>query len=326
MWIQECHQRYNQILSRKTKKPTDPIGLEIALWESRKTKQVGPEELRLIEEDELWPYPDWWPKLSKDFGTPILLPPTLASIQDKERAVMDLLVRIKHIEVVSIVLRFIFPEEFGIMSPPVLRLLNVVPGRDSVRQYLRYLSVLRKLRERYQQSSGLRNIADYDMALWTAAHLEWPDDDDLLSKMDQDKHFQGIRLSNLMEGLGSRWGASIRERLLLARALLSKDHVAAAVIVARCYEQIIRHIGKRAKHPIQIGKKENGVHKQLKELAQTKEVLRRGVKLAELDLWDLRKDAVHGPEKGESDEISKENTKKFLKGVEKLRVVFNATK
>ena len=321
MWIQECHGLYNQVLDRKTHKRTDPVALEIALSPARNTMQVGPEELQLIEEDKFWPYPDWWPKLSKDFG-PIPLTQPLKSRKDKRKAVEDLLVPIQQIEVVSIVLRFVFPEEFGIMSPPVLRLLNVVPGPDSVRQYLRYLSVLGKLRERYQQSSGLKNIADYDMALWTAAHLDWPDDADRLHKeMDQDKDFQKIRLSNLMVGLGSRWGATIHERLLLARALRSKDHVSAAVIVARCYEQIIHHVGKRVGYQIpRFGKKEKRVQDQLKELAQKIEALRRGVKIADLDFWKLRNEAVHGENRrtGKLIEISKERTRRFLKGVEKL--------
>ena len=139
MWILECHGLYSQVLSRRTHKRADPVALEIALSHARKTMQVGPEELQLIEKDIYWPYPDWWPKLSKDFG-PIPLTQPLKSRKDKRKVVEDLLVPIQQIEVVSIVLRFVFPEEFGIMSPPVLRLLNVAPGPDSVRQYLRYLA------------------------------------------------------------------------------------------------------------------------------------------------------------------------------------------
>ena len=286
-----------------------------------------PEALWLVEEGDLWPYPEWWPKLSKELKSPIPLPGQLKSPQDKKKAVENLLVPLRHIEVVSIVLRFIFPEEFGIMSPPVLGLLNVVPGPDSVSQYLRYLSALGKLRERYQQKIGLKNIADYDMALWTAAHLEGPDDvDRLRDEMEKDKDFQEIRLSNLLEGLGARWGPSIRKRLLLAQALLRHDHVAAAVIAARCYEQIICHVGKLVRKDIVFGVKTNPVGQQLRVIADEDEVRRRGVNFEKLNFWLLRCDAVHGipsPQTGQLLEIREGATGKLLRGVQELRESFD---
>src|SRR5271166_3111514 len=129
MWIQECHQRYAEVLRRKTKKPVRLDELEVAIVELTGRKHVVPEALSLIEKGDYWPYPDWWPKLSRELKSPIPLPAQLESLEDKQRAIEALLLPVKHIEVVSILLRFTCPKEFGIMSPPVLGLLGIVPDR-----------------------------------------------------------------------------------------------------------------------------------------------------------------------------------------------------
>ena len=326
MWIQECLKLYEGTVERFSGKLPDPGRLERALAGAKAKGQVGPKELQLIVESSDFPYLRWWPELSKQFERPIPIPQKIDSRPEKKKAVSRLQKRLKHIEVVSIILRFLFPKEFGIISPPVIGLLNLVPSvpdKDNVGQYLRYLDVLGELRLHYRQRTQFRRIADFDMALWTAAQLQWREQKhEAILEMHQDNYFQEIRLNNLLESLGEHWSRTLRERLLLARALLRYDPVVAAVIVARCYEKIIRKVGDQVGCEIRIAKHPHiPVPKQLERLAKNKEVRRREVSLADLDLWGFRKDAVHGEENrktGESREISKRKAEKFLKGVEKL--------
>ena len=327
MWIQECLKLYEETVEHISGKRADPGRLEDALAGAKAKKQVGPGELEIIEKGDYWPYPEWWPKLSEQFGRPIAFPERLDSREEKKKAISRLQERVKHIEVVSIILRFIFPKEFGIISPPVIGLLNLVPvpDKDYAGQYLRYLHALEELRQHYRPQLGFGRIADFDMALWTAAHLQLTKHKAILDKMYQDDDFQEIRLRNLLKGLEKRWKRTLRERLILARALLRHDPAAAAVTVAHCYEKIIWEVGDKVGCEIHIRKSSDpsdpSFRERLKFLAKYKEVRDRSVSLNELDLWQLRNEAVHGEknrETGESEEISEARAKEFLEGVEKL--------
>lgn len=211
MWIQECHTLYGEFVERVSGRRVAPGQLEEALSEAKAKRQVGSEELRIIEESPDWPYPQWWPRLSTQFGESLLLHGV------KEKIVKILYDRIKYIEVVSIILRFVFPEDFGIISPPVIGLLNLPPGRNHEEQYLRYLSVLDQIKQHYE---GLEDIADIDMALWAAAHLD-SEYQAILEEMQDDQVFQEIRLRNMVDGLGRYWKRSERARLALAEVLLN---------------------------------------------------------------------------------------------------------
>src|SRR5271165_4844124 len=229
MWIQECRRLYEEFVERFTVsgRRVAPRRLEEALSEARAKRQIGSKELRIIEESEDWHYPQWWPRLSTQLGEPLELP------KDAKKMVQSLQDRIKYIEVVSVALRFLFPEDFGIISPPVIGLLNLALGTEPAEDYLRYLSVLEKIRQHYK---GLERIADVDMALWVAAHLEWTEYQGILEEMRKDRAFQEIRLTNMVEGLGRYWEPSERARLTLAEVLLNHDHVLAALIAAQCFE------------------------------------------------------------------------------------------
>lgn len=73
---------------------------------------------------------------------------------------------LKNIEIVSCVLRFIDPENYGILSPPVENILNI-KGKHQTEKYLNYLSDLEELKEEYD----FERIADVDMTLWALANI-----------------------------------------------------------------------------------------------------------------------------------------------------------
>ena len=128
MWIQECRGLYKEFVERVSGTRVAPRRLEEALSGAKAKGRIGSDELRIIEDSPDWPYPQWWPRLSAQFGESISL------AGDKKGRVESLQNRVKYIEVVSVILRFVFPEEFGIISPPVIGLLNLAPGKDHEEQ------------------------------------------------------------------------------------------------------------------------------------------------------------------------------------------------
>ena len=68
----------------------------------------------------------------------------------------------RSVELVSIILRFIRPEHYGIISPPVERMLDVRRAGKGVETYLNYIKDLRSICQNHQ----LSRVADADMALW----------------------------------------------------------------------------------------------------------------------------------------------------------------
>ena len=158
--------------------------VEAAVSEGRRRREVTSQTIRTIEEIEHWTYPTWWPRLSNSVHERITLPRDfndLAGCRDTVRLLYD---QLHHIEVTSVVLRFLFPEEFGIISPPVCALLSLAPRDDHLSHYLEYLTLLRELRQRY----ALPRVADVDMALWTAAHSQ-ADLPGLAGRMYEDEDF-----------------------------------------------------------------------------------------------------------------------------------------
>jgi len=84
-------------------------------------------------------------------------------LPEKEKQAAIILYDIfKNIEVVSIILRFVDPENYGI-SPPVRCALGLKAKDNYVDEYLDYLSVLRTYADEY----GFRTVAEADIALWT---------------------------------------------------------------------------------------------------------------------------------------------------------------
>lgn len=80
----------------------------------------------------------------------------------EEQGIEELLRELKNIEIVSIVLRFVRPDSYGILSPPVQRVINVNWGSNAVKTYTNFLGNLRQITRRFR----FARVADADMALW----------------------------------------------------------------------------------------------------------------------------------------------------------------
>ena len=144
-------------LDKLESKFSDLKGTEKALA-YRKTKQ--------LTNSKLWNFKDFWAipgrgqtvkalKKTKGLFKDLL--------EDEKKAIAVLYEIFKNIEVVSIVLRFIDPENFGIISPPVRFALRQPPKKTYIEEYVDYLYTLRT----YSKEYGIKRVADADMALWT---------------------------------------------------------------------------------------------------------------------------------------------------------------
>lgn len=157
----------------------------------------------------------------------------------KERAVInDLLLAFRSIELVSIILRFIRPESFGILSPPVERVLDVRRGSDAVETYTNYLRDLRKIRDRYE---GLPRAADADKALWVLhekCFSEPPEDPAMKQDYERDVFMQRLRAANLVAPLE---GLSLPR---LAEALETVRNDLAGLVSCYAFEAGVRERAK----------------------------------------------------------------------------------
>ena len=313
MWLQEFHKLFPEATERQTGRRQDLEALERSLTPARSHMKVGSSELRIIESSAAWSYANWWPALSKTADSVVELPKNLELPDAKRQAVRALQDCLKHIEVVSVVLRFLCPEEFGILSPPVTWLLNLAPADDHVEYYLRYLNTLHDLA---RHSRGLRRAADIDMALWSAFYLSLdPAWASLKEEMEQDRYFQEIRLKNLVESLGRFGRETDQQRLLLAKAIVKHDHLTAALIAARSYESLVLELAQR------LGVSPGPKSRQTKVGSLVEKLGREPLKLRSLRLspdrfdrwWHWRNDAVH-PDR----QLSKRDAEKFVQEIGQL--------
>lgn len=239
----------------------------------------------------------WWEDYSERLKDPIELRPRdreLRSIGSRSRAISALQGRLKHMEVVSVILRFWCPDNFAIISPPVKSILALAPAKYHPNDYKRYLAALTELKDVH----GFKRLADVDLALWSASHLNEEDDcRDLTRQMNLDIHFLTLRLDNLLYGLGTGMQGKPLQQFCLASALCDKDPLTAGLVVSRACEWAVCEIAFCLPN-VRRWEKDSGVTK----LKHCKDELERLGRLGALeaqwgfnlsDLIHLRNEHVH---------------------------------
>ena len=109
--------------------------------------------------EDYWLVPSFW-KLWKDMKKTKGL---FQALPENEQYAIEVLYSIfKNIEVASIILRFIDPQNFGIISPPIRYALRQSAKETYADEYLDYLTTLRS----YSREYDFERVADADMALW----------------------------------------------------------------------------------------------------------------------------------------------------------------
>ena len=126
--------------------------------------------------------------------------------KNEKTTVEEMLRVFRHIEPVSVVMRFLAPGRFGILSPPVEKLLEVSPSSSPVEKYLSYVEDLRVIKDKRK----FERVADVDMAIWTLQQvIDYPD---RLNKVvpegkgwrreyEKDRLLREIRVRNLTRSL-----------------------------------------------------------------------------------------------------------------------------
>ena len=121
-------------------------------------------------------------------------------------------------------MRFADPRNFGILSPPVEKLLGIGPTHNPREKYLKYVKALRAPRD----GRGFESAAEVDMALWVMGEVidaarsrsHWlqhtvPEHEQWDSAFSADATLREIRVRNLTESLfGTMTLAQLAEALV----------------------------------------------------------------------------------------------------------------
>jgi len=134
------------------------------------------DHLLRISDEGIWPFKTWWrwpsredierqlDKTDRIFECLLDLPKEHEEREEIDSKLFNKLYYniFKHIELVSIVLRFVDEENFAIYSPPLARILDHPRGYSYTSEYMNYVKELRKYRDIYK----LDKVSQVDMFLW----------------------------------------------------------------------------------------------------------------------------------------------------------------
>jgi hypothetical protein len=243
-YLHECFRLHSTLTERAYSKVQDLAAVEGTAKRIRSSRRLRYEDLQAIVKSEHWSAESFWrwPSRSDVEGALTSREWDFWNLPKKEEQIVAALFDVfKFIEPVSVVLRFVFPREYGIFSPPVERVLQLGPSDSSVQKYVAYVRDLRAIRD----ARGFTNAADVDMALWTLQKGVlggfFPERSDLVEAFRNDRHLRAIRVKNLASALFD--GLS---RVDLAEALAELKPDLAGSIAATEFERLVRECGHAA--------------------------------------------------------------------------------
>lgn len=201
-------------------------------------KELSLNHLKTVGED--WAFLNWWkmPTIREKDLEPFRGVFVDLGTQNK-RIIGKLYDLLKNIEIVSCILRFIDPQNYGIMSPPVENILSV-KGKDRIEKYLNYLEDLEDLKEEYD----FQRIADVDMALWALANIinyselkHHPVFSNIYDEYDQTANpIKKIMARNSLEQIKEE------EPLYKAELFFDSDFVTAGLIAGRVLDLYVKEL------------------------------------------------------------------------------------
>lgn len=238
-WLREFRNLFSQASGEHYDRSLHPEDLEKALHRAADERKVTRDDLANIESNTSWAH-EAWPRFSDRIVGTVML----QGMGPKE-SVSALYACLKDIEVVSVVLRFMYPKDFGILSPPTASLLCFPPPQDHITYYMEYLDVLKRLRDNVVY--GLDRVADVDMGLWSAAQLSYGPNRgkhvQLTNRMHTDPFFQIVRFENLLRHLPILPKGQLHREWLrvLAESMVKQDGlvVMAGLLAARSFEELV---------------------------------------------------------------------------------------
>jgi hypothetical protein len=232
------------------------------------------------------PFGHYWPKPVEKELDQVLRRQRVLLAPLSSRDLTERLLEVFHnIGVASLILRFVHPARFGIISTPVVNLLQV--HRPTAAEL--YEAFCAELRE-WQQHFRLASVADTQTALWTFHELvkdeNTSDGVQAAREFDDDLWIQRRRAAQILRPFLQKYGA-----LQLARILAEENPKLAGKIAGEEYERLLRcaargfyagmRLGVKGSVEILLGRLEQDGHITLEE----KTLLRR--------TWETRNAAVH---------------------------------
>jgi len=202
------------------------------------TEELSLKHILAIRDD--WAFANWWkmPQIREE--DLVRFKGVFTRLKPKDEIVIGKLFDLlKNIEIVSCVLRFIDPQNYGIFSPPVENILSV-KGERPMEKYLNYLNHLHELREEY----NFVRIADVDMALWALANIanysylrHHPEFSRIFEEYEQTANLvKNIMVKNSLEMMKKK------KPLYKAELFLDSDPVLAGVIAGRELELFVKDL------------------------------------------------------------------------------------
>lgn len=293
-YLHECRRLHPLVTEIRFGKRQDLQKIEADAKEirGRDGNRLTYEDLEIIRNSEIWDADQfgYWPsrpEIEKTLKSRNWKFRNLHRNREREKQMIKGLLGVfRQIEIVSVILRFIDPRRYGILSSPVEKVLGIGPSRDHTTKYLAYLENLEQLKSSYH----FETAADVDMALWTlqlgVLEGRLKDRDDigrseysaLLDEYEHDQELKSIRMTNLAPQLFEDM-----PRLELARALLEAGNPQMAGQVAGC--ELERLVAKKADIlPNEVRDLRGMIDNAWKDLPTRKKFK---------DLVEVRNDAVH---------------------------------
>ena len=231
--------------------------IENKLSNVREDDCLNKNDLLRIRDAEEWDYKKFWPDLMRaiDLNKPIRGIFRLGW-EKRKKTISELYKRFLNIEVVSVLLRFVDPQNYAILSPPVEKFFLLQPKDDHVEYYINYLNLLKKTSRHFQLTN---RIADVDMALWCLTYIlknwneeefctKWTEEDKsiielIIYRYKSDLYFKKIRLSEVLKQAYQdiKEGECEPNRIFLAECLDSEviDPELAMIILSYSFESLL---------------------------------------------------------------------------------------
>ena len=244
-YLHECHQLHACVTEIHYGRRQNLAQIQKATEAIKKRHRLTYEDLETIRNSDVWDANQfgYWPSraeieadLKKWHWNFQNLHRNRQASRERENATIDRLLKIFHqIEAVSVIMRFVDPRRYGILSPPVELVLGIGPSRSHATKYSGYLDDLQKLKEAH----GFNEAAEVDMALWALQvgvvegrlkdRLDTTRYRALRDGFEQDQVLRSIRMANLSPQLFQDM-----PRLDLAEALRLADNLEMAGQIAGC--------------------------------------------------------------------------------------------
>ncbi len=240
-YLHSCLRDYPAICLQKYGITFDFGAIESKVRRLRRKTELTYKDLSYFESPEHWWFKRFWVFPPESSLTPALKGVTFdfwnLTDGNESTLIRQLLYAFKSIELVSIILRFIRPENYAIFSSPVQRLLDIRRGGDPVETYLNYVRDLRGIRTHY----GFRRLADVDMALWVLHEKCFGilRDSEIEKAFHEDTFLLRLRAKNLVAPLAELTDAQ------LANALVEVKPDLASLVACHALETLIRQFAAR---------------------------------------------------------------------------------